>query len=189
MMIGSDFLVPNATFIVELVAFVIVLVFIARVVLPPLNAALTRRTERIRAELEAAEEAKSDAAAADEERRAALDQARQQAREIVAQANRTAEQVSTDAQARGQAEYERLLSAAEAEVRLARERAVEEAAARLGQLVVDVVERILGREVDIEAHRTLIDEAAAALAAGGEAAGSAAAGSSSGGSAGSGSRQ
>lgn len=178
MIIGNDFLVPNATFIVELVAFVIVLAFIAKVVLPPLNSALRQRAEKIQAELKAADEAKTDAAAADAERRAALEHARQQAREIVAQANRTAEKVGADAQARGQAEFERLLGAAEAEVRLARQRAVEEAAARLGELVVDVVERIIGREVDIEVHRALIDEAVGALASDDDAsAGTAAAGS------------
>ncbi|MHB8220476.1 MAG: F0F1 ATP synthase subunit B [Acidimicrobiales bacterium] len=178
MTIASDFLIPNATFIVELVAFIVVLAFIAKVILPPLNSALLQRSEKIRAELKAADEAKTDAAAADAERRSELEHARQQAREIVAQANRTAEQVSADAQARGQAEYARLVGAAEAEVHLARQRAVEEAAARLGELVVDVVERIIGREVDIEDHRALIDEAVDALASDDDAsAGTAAAGS------------
>ena len=160
---SNDFLIPNGTFIVELIAFVIVLGFMARYILPFLNKALKDRQEKIRAELEAADLAKADAAAADDERRAALEEARHQAREIVAQANRTAEQVGIDAQARGQSEYDRMLATAEAEVRLARQRALEDAAARLGELVVDVVERIIGREIDLEAHRDLIGEAVSAL--------------------------
>jgi F-type H+-transporting ATPase subunit b len=159
----SNFLVPNGTIVAELIAFVIVLAVMARYILPVLNKALRERQEGIRAELEAADGAKADAAATDEERRAELETARQHAREIVAQANRTAEQVGVDAQARGQSEYDRMLGAAEAEVRLARQRALEEAAARLGELVVDVVERIIGREVDVEAHRDLIGEAVDAL--------------------------
>lgn len=160
----SNFLIPNGTFIVELIAFVIVLAFMARYILPFLNKALRERQQAIRAEMEAADEAKADAAAADDERRAALEDARHQAREIVAQANRTAEQVGLDAHARGQSEYERMLGEAESEVRLARQRALEDAAARLGELVVDVVERVIGREVDAEAHRDLIGEAVDALA-------------------------
>ena len=159
----SNFLIPNGTFIVEIIAFLIVLAVVGRYVLPYLNTALSERAERIRGELEAASAAKEDAAAADEERRSALEGARQQAREIVAQAHHTAEQVLNEAQARGQAEHERILAAADAEVRLARQRAVEEAASRLGELVLDVVERIVGREVDAESHRDLIDEAVAAL--------------------------
>src|SRR5580704_15316979 len=159
----SNFLIPNGTFIVEFVAFVIVLAIVAKRILPPVNKALKERQDQIRSELQAADEAKSDAAAADAERREALEHARQQAREIVEQANRTAERLNAESQERGQSEYDRLVTSAEAEVQLARQRAVEEAAARLGDLVVDVVERIIGREVDAEAHRDLIDEAVTAL--------------------------
>src|SRR5580704_8027956 len=160
----SNFLIPNGTFIVEFVAFVIVLAIVAKRILPPVNKALKERQDQIRSELQAADEAKSDAAAADAERREALEHARQQAREIVEQANRTAERLDAEAQSRGQSEYDRLVTSAEAEVRLARQRALEEAASRLGELVVEVVERIIGREMDAAAHRDLIDEAVDALA-------------------------
>jgi F-type H+-transporting ATPase subunit b len=160
---AAIFLLPNGTFIVELVIFLVILFLIAKYILPPLNRAMEKRQEEIRTSLEAAEEAKADAAAADDERRAALTEARQQAREILAQANRTAEQVSADGRARAEAEYERVMASAEADVELARQRALEDAASRLGELVVDVVERIIGREVSAEAHRDLIDEAVSAL--------------------------
>ena len=159
----SNFLIPNATLIVELVAFLIVLGIIGRVVLPRLNEQLDNRSARIKSQLEAADAAKADAASADEERRAALEEARHQAREIVAQANRTAEQVKTEAQANAQGEYERIVGNAEGELALARQRAIEEAAGRLGEIVLDTVERIIGREVSTEAHRDLIDEAVEAL--------------------------
>ena len=95
-----------------------------------------------------------------------LEEARHQAREIVAQANRTAEQVRIDAQSRGQAERERIVGSAEAEIELARQRAVEEAAARMGEIVMEVVERVIGREVAAaEAHQDLIQEAVTALRA------------------------
>jgi F-type H+-transporting ATPase subunit b len=171
----SNFLIPNATFIVELVAFLVVLGIIARYVLPYLKKALDERAALIGSQLAAADEAKTDAAAADDERRHALEDARLQAREIVAQANRTAEQVRTDAQANGQTEYERIVGNAETEVALARQRAVDEAANRMGEIVMDVVERVIGREVNAEAHRDLIEEAVSALRA--DATGGAAAGS------------
>jgi len=160
----SNFLIPNGTFIIELVAFLIVLAVMVKFILPPVNKALRERQAAIKAELDAADEAKSDAAAADAERRAALEDARQRAREILEQANRAAERLNTEAQARGQSEYDRLVTSAEAEVRLARQQALEDAASRLGELVVEVVERIIGREMDANAHRDLIDEAVAALA-------------------------
>jgi F-type H+-transporting ATPase subunit b len=165
MIADSNFLIPNGTFIVELIAFLIVLAVVARYALPPLRKVLDDRAELIRSELSAADEAKTDAAAADEDRRHALEDARHQAREIVAQANRTAEQVRTDAQANGQTEYERIVGNAETEVALARQRAVEEAAGRMGEIVMEVVERVIGREVNADSHRDLIDEAVQALRA------------------------
>jgi F-type H+-transporting ATPase subunit b len=168
------FLLPNGTFFIELIVSIILILLIYKYVLPPINKAMEERQEKIRASLEAADQARADAEAADDERRAVLDEARHQAREIVATANRTAEQVRTDAQARGQSEYERIVGNADVEIGLARQRAVEEAASRMGEIVMEVVERVIGRELNAEAHRDLIEEAVAALRAdttGGAAAG------------------
>jgi F0F1-type ATP synthase membrane subunit b/b' len=52
---------------------------------------------------------------------------------------------------------------ADVEIALARQRAVEEAASRMGQVVMEVVERVIGREVNLDVHRDLIDEAVTAL--------------------------
>jgi F-type H+-transporting ATPase subunit b len=174
---SSIFLLPNGTFFVELAVFLLIIFLIGKYILPPLNKAMEARQEHIRTSLEAADAARADAAAADDERRAALDEGRKQAREIVAQANRTAETVRSEAQARGQLEYDRILANAETEVALARRRAVEEAAGRMGELVLDVVERVIGREVDASTHRDLIDEAVAALNADADGASTAGAGS------------
>lgn len=162
----SNFLIPNSTLIVELVGFLIVLFVISKYAVPLINKALKDRADQIQGAIAAADEAKADASAADQERRAALEAARQQAREIIEQANRTAEQVAVDAQERGHAEYERLVTAATREIELARQRALEEASNRLGQVVMEVVERVIGREVDNAAHRDLIEEAVTALSRG-----------------------
>jgi len=163
------------SFIIELVVALILLYFIWKKVIPPIGALMAKQQEQIRSSLEAADQARTDALAADEERHAVLEETRRTAQEIVAQANRTAEAVRVDAQAKGQAEYERIVANAEAEVGLARQRAVEEAANRLGQIVMDVVERVIAREVNAESHHDLIEEAVSALNA--DATGSAAASS------------
>ena len=165
MTIASIFLLPNGTFFIELIVSIVLILLIYKYVLPPINKAMEERQEKIRSSLEAADQARADAEAADDERRAVLDEARHQAREIVATANRTAEQVRTDAQARGQSEYERIVGNADVEIGLARQRAVEEAASRMGEIVMEVVERVIGRELNADAHRDLIEEAVAALRA------------------------
>jgi F-type H+-transporting ATPase subunit b len=163
-------------FIIELIVFLIILyAIVKRWPVPQIREGMTKTQERIRASLDAADRARADALAADDERHAALEETRRTAQEILAQADRTAEAVRVGAQARGQTEYERIVGSAEAEVGLARQRAVEAAANRLGEIVMDVVERVIAREVNAEAHHALIEEAVSALHA--DAPGSAAASS------------
>jgi F-type H+-transporting ATPase subunit b len=152
-------------FIVEVVVFIVLGGYILKKAIPFIRTAMEKTQEKIRASLEAADKAAADAAAVDDERHHKLEEARQTAQEILAQAHRTAEAVRTGAQARGQSDYERIVGGAEVEVALARQRAVEEAANRLGQIVMDLVENVISREVSAEAHHDLIEEAVSALRA------------------------
>ena len=163
MPIAGMFLLPNGTFLVELAVLLIILFLTTKYIVPPLNKAMEERQADIRNSLDAADAARADAAAADEERRAVLEEARAQARDIVAQATAMSDQVKGEAQGRAQAEYDRIVANADAEVAIARQRAVEEAAQRMGEIVLEVVEKIVGREVDATTHRDLIDAAVATL--------------------------
>lgn len=159
----SIFLLPNGTFIVELVVVAVILYLVTKYILPPLNKAIESRQEKIRSSLELADQARAEAAAAGDERAKVLAQARDQAREIVASAQATADQVKAEAGGRGQQEYERIVASANVEVDTARQRAIDEASARIGELVFELVATIVGREVDQSAHEELIREAVAAL--------------------------
>lgn len=172
-MISSIFLFPNATFIVEFVVFLVILGLVAKYVLPPLSAAMERRQEQIRESLEAAEAARAEADETRSQREGILDEARGQAREIVLQANRTAERLRADGEERGRQEYDRMLSSATTEIDLARQRAVEEVSSQVAGLVLAAARQVVGREIDAETHRDLIEEAVNALRSAGSSAGSA----------------
>ena len=177
---SSNFLIPNGTLIVEIVAFLIVLYFIGRKVLPYVNKQIEERQEQIRESLQAAEKAREEADETRAQREGILDEARQQAREIVSQANRTADQARADGQIRGQQEYDRLVASADAEIALARQRALDEVTSRIGTLVLTVARQVIEREIDAQRHRGLIDEAVSALRAEATSAGAGPAGSSQG---------
>lgn len=163
MIVESIFLIPNGTFFVEVIVVIVILILVTRYILPPLNKAIETRQEKIRTSLELADQARVEAAAAGDERLKVLAQARDQARDIVAAAQATADQVKAEAAGRGQAEYERIVGSAAVEVDTARQRAIDEASARIGEIVFDLVAKIVGREVDESAHEDLIREAVAAL--------------------------
>jgi F-type H+-transporting ATPase subunit b len=160
---GSIFLLPNGTFFVELVVVVVILWLVTKYILPPLNKAMEARQEKIRSALEAADQARAEAAAADEERAKVIAAARDQARAIVAAAQATADQVKAEAGGRGQLEYDRIVANAQSEVDTVRQRAIDEASARIGEIVFELVAKVVGREVDENAHQDLVREAIAAL--------------------------
>jgi F-type H+-transporting ATPase subunit b len=162
-MTASIFLLPNGTFFIELVTMVVILLLMTKYILPPLNKALESRQEKIRESLAAADAAKAEAAAAGDERAQLLSAARDQAREIVSAAQATSDQVRAEAAGRGQAEYDRIIANANAEVDTARQRAIDEASARIGEVVFELVNQIVGREVDESSHQDLVREAVAAL--------------------------
>ena len=160
---GSIFLLPNGTFFVELFVVVVILWLATKYILPPLNKAMEARQEKIRSALEAADQARAEAAAADEERAKVIAAARDQARAIVAAAQATADQVKAEAGGRGQLEYDRIVANAQSEVDTVRQRAIDEASARIGEIVFELVAKVVGREVDENAHQDLVREAIAAL--------------------------
>ncbi len=163
MMSASIFLLPNGTFFIELVTVAVILLLMTKYILPPHNKALEARQQKIRESLAAADAAKADAAAAGDERQQLLAAARDQARDIVAAAQATSDQVRAASAARGQAEYDRIIANANAEVDTARQRAIDEASSRIGEVVFELVNQIVGREVDESSHQDLVREAVAAL--------------------------
>jgi F-type H+-transporting ATPase subunit b len=170
MLLASNFLIPNATFIAEFIAFVIILYLIKKYILPPINRAMTQRQEEIDNALAQGEEAKRQLLAADEEYQAKLEEARQEARTVIERSNRMAEQLREEARNKGQQEYDRVVARAEADIQRATERAREELRLQVADLVIAAAERVIGEELDAERHRSLIEEAIAGVGSG-EAAG------------------
>jgi F-type H+-transporting ATPase subunit b len=165
MIATSLFLLPNGTFVVEVVVVLAILWVMKKKVLPVLNKSIVERQDKIRTALEAADQAQAQAAAAGDEREKLLSAARDQAREIVAGAQATSDQIKAESGARGQTEYDRILANADSEVAQARQRAIDEASAKMGEIVFELVAKIVGREVDQTAHQDLVREAVASLVA------------------------
>ncbi|HET6875366.1 MAG TPA: F0F1 ATP synthase subunit B [Acidimicrobiales bacterium] len=166
---SSNFLVPNGTFIVELVAFLIVVGVLAKWVLPPINARMEERQAAIRQALADAEEAKRRSAEAEEEYKRIIGEARTQARSVVEEANKMAEQARAERRQQAEAEYERIVGSASADIEAQARRAQEELRQQAADLAITVAERVLGEGIDRQAQANLInrtiDEVAASAGA------------------------
>ncbi|MGH9105945.1 MAG: F0F1 ATP synthase subunit B [Acidimicrobiales bacterium] len=162
---ASNFLVPNATFIVEWVIFLAVLGFLAKWVLPPLNRMLEGRQRTIQNALDEAEQATSRARELAEQRRVALDEARQEARSLRDEATKVGEQLRQELQKRGEEEYQRLVSRAAADIEASARKASEALRGQVAGLVMVVVERVLGEGMTVADQQRLIDHAIAEVEA------------------------
>ncbi|MEI8056307.1 MAG: F0F1 ATP synthase subunit B [Actinomycetes bacterium] len=164
--IAEIFLLPNGTFFVELAVFLFIVYAMMKWIIPPINKAMEERQTQIRTSLEAAEVARADAAAADTERRAALDEGRRQASEIIAaaQADRT---VIVEGARREAADAAALVTA-RAEASLSAERASTLASLHreVGALAVSLASKVVGESLTDDARaRATVDRFIADLEA------------------------
>jgi F-type H+-transporting ATPase subunit b len=119
---------------------------------------MDERTGRIRTELEDAERARAEARELLERYRRQLDEARDEARGILDEARQTGEQIRRDIHTRAEEEAARMIEGATREIRAERDRAARELRREMGALAVQVAGRVVGRELDAEGHRRLIDD-------------------------------
>ena len=154
---ASNFLVPNATFFVELAAFLIVVFLLARYILPPISRIMGERQATIRQALADAEQARQRAAEAETEYKRVIGEARTQARAVVEEANKMAEQVRAERRQRAEQEYERIVHAAYADIEAQARRASEELRQQTADLVIAVAEKVLGEGIDRGSQSSLID--------------------------------
>jgi F-type H+-transporting ATPase subunit b len=160
------FLLPNGTFFVELAVFLFIVFALMKWILPPINKALEDRQNQIRTSLEAADVAAADAAAADAERRAALEEGRRQASELIATAQ--ADRASIVDGARKEATDAAAAVTARAEASLSAERASTLASLRreVGTLAITLAGKVVGESLaDDERARATVDRFIADLEA------------------------
>ena len=157
-MVGSsNFLVPNSTFIVELIAFLLVVFIIARYILPYITKPMEERQATIRQALADAEEAKRRAAEAEEAYKRVITEARSEARSVVDEANKLGEQVRADRRSQAEEEYERIVARARDDIEAQTRRATEELRRSAADLAVTVVEKVIGEGLDPQSQKSLID--------------------------------
>ena len=144
----SNFLVPNATFFVELAAFALVFFILTKYVIPPINKAMTARQEAIRQEFAEAEQAKKDASSAEAEFKAQIADARKEAARIREEAHEQGKQIIEEAKQQAQAEQQRIKEQAQAQIAAERQQALTSLRAEVGTLATSLAGRIVGEALE-----------------------------------------
>jgi len=153
----------NATLIVQMIVFAILVWFTMRFVWPPITAALDERAKKIAEGLSAADKAKADLAAANKRVEAQLSAARDDAAKRLADAERLAQQLVEEAKGRASEEGAKIIAAAKAEAEQEAVKAREALRSQVAGLAVKGAEQILKREVDASVHAELLGRLKAEL--------------------------
>jgi F-type H+-transporting ATPase subunit b len=154
--LASNFLVPNGTFIVELIAFVVIVWLLAKFVVPPINRAMTARQEAIRQQFADLDRAKDEAHSAEEEFRAQIEDARKEAAKIREQAREQGAAIIAEMREQAQAEATRIVEHGKTQIEAERQQAVASLRAEVGALATGLAGRIVGESLDDEARQSRV---------------------------------
>ncbi|MBN2211455.1 MAG: F0F1 ATP synthase subunit B [Sedimentisphaerales bacterium] len=142
--------------VLTLVVFVILLAVLFKFAWKPLLANLQQREDNIRRAIESADAAQAEAKASMEEYKNKLAEARRQAQEMVAQAQRDAETTAKKLEEAAQAQAEQLRRQAQDDIARSTQQALEALQARTADLAADLAGKVLKRTLNDEEHRDLI---------------------------------
>ncbi len=144
----SNFLVPNATFFVELAAFALLFYLLAKYVIPPINRAMTNRQDAIRQEFADLDQARADANAAEAEFKAQIADARHEAARIREEAREQGAQIVSEMRQQGESEKARIIDGAHTQIAAERQQAVASLRAEVGTLATTLAGRIVGESLE-----------------------------------------
>lgn len=157
---------PNATFIGQIIVFLLLLWFIYAFVVPMIAKPVNERYKRIADGLAAADAGRKELEAASARANDILREARERARQIEEQAQRRSQETVEAAKQAAQAEGARILASGEAEAANQAARAREELRREYGALVVKGASQLLEREIDARTHAQLLERLTEEIARG-----------------------
>ena len=153
----------NLSLIAEAAVLVAFIWFAKRFIWPPLLNAIEKRQRQIADGLAEAERGRSSLADAQKQTEVILKQARERAHELVAQAEKSANQRVEDAKGQAKVEGDRLVAAAHAQIQQEVQSAKAQLREQVAALAVAGAEKILKREVDAKAHGDMLNQLKAQL--------------------------
>lgn len=144
--------------IVSALNFIVLLVILYFAAFGPISRMLEERRARIEQGLRDAEQARRDREAAEAERVAALQEARREAGEILARAQKVAQEIRDADIAATKAELERMRERAAAEIESEKQRAIADLRAEVADLALAAASKVVGETLNTARERRLVEE-------------------------------
>jgi F-type H+-transporting ATPase subunit b len=144
--------------IVSALNFILFFVIIWSFAFKPVSAMLSERKSKIEQGLKDAEQARRDRENAEQERIAALAEARRESNEILARAQKVAQETRDADIAATREELERLRVRAAADIEAEKTRAIQEVRAEVADLALLAASKVVGETMTDERQRRLVEE-------------------------------
>lgn len=154
----SQFQINLFWIIVAALNFLIFFALVYLIVLKPVGRMLTERRERIEQGLRDADAARRDREAAVDQRQAVLAEARREANEILARAQRLSDETREQGVVETRAEIERLRAQAVTEIDAERRKALSDVRAQVADLALQAAGKVVGETMTDQRERRLVDE-------------------------------
>ena len=138
--------------------FLVVFFFIWKFGLPQMRTAMNNRTEKIRGDLQAAEDQRSEADSVLADYRAQLNDAKSEAGRIIEEARQAADQIKRDQEARLQSELAELRTRAIADIDGAKAQAMNDLRGEVAQLAIGAAETVVQRNLDPATQTQLVED-------------------------------
>jgi F-type H+-transporting ATPase subunit b len=146
----------NASLIVQMIVFLILVGFTMKYVWPPIIKALDERAAKIAAGLSAADKAKAELAGAEAQIAKELAQTKAESGKLISDAEKRAAAIVDAAKGKAEEEGAKILAAAKADAEQQVSRAREALREQVAALAVKGAEQILQKEVNAGVHADLL---------------------------------
>lgn len=156
--LASNFLVPNATFLVELLAFAIMVWIFGKYLIPPINKAMSERQAAVRRQFAELDEAKADARKAEADYKEQLNNAKHEAARIREEAREHGAQIVQEAREKAQTEADRIIEHAHVQIEADRRSAFASLRRDVGSLATTLAGRIVGESMDDDERQSRVVE-------------------------------
>jgi F-type H+-transporting ATPase subunit b len=138
-------------------AFVVLLLVMWKYALPPVRNMMKQREDRIRDDLERAEQARTEAEGELANYRRQVADARSEAARIIEEARQSADEVKRQIQSQAEADAADTRAQAQEDIRLASERAQADLQGRVAELSIELAEKIVERNLDRDTQLALVE--------------------------------
>ena len=142
--------------IAQIVGFLVLLYILSKLLYRPLLKVMDERAARIKESLEAAERAKEQAAASQEQMQEDIRKAREEGQQMIAQARDVASRFRDEEMAKAREEIAAERARAEADIQRERDAAIEDLRQEFAGLAISAAERVVERSLNESDHRAII---------------------------------